>query len=72
MLLPRWKSTSLKKKYIRCASTEPPEFCTDFLLHFKAALLLLWLVTVVLLQETNCVRATAEGIAGEKGSFCYF
>lgn len=55
-----------EKKKIRCASTEPPEFCTDFLLHFKAALLLLWLVTVVLLQETNHVAGQRQRALLEK------
>lgn len=49
----------------RCASTEPPEFCTDFLLHFKAVLLLL-LVTVVLLQESNCVAGQLQRALLEK------
>lgn len=54
------------------ASPEPPELCTDFLLHFKA-LLLLWLVSVVLLQETNRVAGQlAEAMAGEEGKFHYF
>lgn len=58
---------------MHCASPEPPELCTDFLLHFKAVLLLLWLVTVVLLQEISCVAGQlAEGTAGEEGPFNYF
>lgn len=59
---------------MHCASPEPPELCTDFLLHFKAVLLLLlWLVTVVLLQEVSCVTGQlAEGMAGEEGPFNYF
>lgn len=63
----------LWKKVKAGASPEPPELCTEFLLHFKALLLLLWLVSVVLLQETSHVAGQlAEAMAGEEGPFNYF
>lgn len=73
MLLPSWESTSLKKKKKHSASPEPLELCTDSLLHFKAVLLLLlWLVSVVLLQEISHVAGQlAEGMAGKEGPFNY-
>lgn len=63
-----------EKKINALCESRASELCTDFLLHFKVVLLLLlWLVTVVLLQETSRVAGQlAEGMAGEEGPFNYF